>query len=64
MDTRIAWGVRRTERTGRRDDAKIKRQAGKSWCQKKDLKFFVENVTVSYIVAIQDLPKKQQSHVH
>jgi hypothetical protein len=32
--------------------------------KKKDLKFFVENVTVRYILAIQDLPKKQQNHVH
>jgi hypothetical protein len=28
--------------------------------KKKDLKFFVENVTVRYILAIQYLPKKQQ----
>jgi hypothetical protein len=42
--------VRRTERTGRRDDAKTKRQAGKSWRQKKELNFFVENVPISYIL--------------
>jgi hypothetical protein len=55
--------VRRTERTGRRDDAETKRQAWKSWCQRKGLKFFVANVTIRYILAIQDLPKQQQKIV-
>ena len=40
MDTRIAWGVRRAERTGGRDNANTKRQAGNSLRQEKDLKFF------------------------
>jgi hypothetical protein len=39
-------GLLETERTGRSDDAKAKRQAGKSWRQKKELKFFGENVTI------------------
>jgi hypothetical protein len=46
MDTRIAWGVRRAERTGGRDNANTKRQAGNSLRQEKDVKFFVENVTI------------------
>jgi len=32
--------------------------------EKKDLKIFLETVTLSYIFATQDLPKKQQNHVH
>jgi hypothetical protein len=55
MDTGIAWGVRRAERSGRTDDANTKRQAGNSLRQKKDLKFFVENVTIRYILEIQGI---------
>jgi hypothetical protein len=43
---------------------KPKKQARKPWWQKRELKFFVENVTVRYILAIQDLPKKQQKSLY
>ena len=46
-----------------RDDVETK-EAEKSRRQKKELTFFVENVTTRYVIAIQDLPKKQQNHVH
>jgi len=53
--------VRRTERSGRRDDDENKKAAGKSWHRK--LKFFVVNVTIQYIIWGQDLAKKQQKSV-
>jgi hypothetical protein len=31
---------------------------------KQGAEIFVDNVTTRYILAIQDLPKKQQNHVH
>jgi len=37
---RIAWGiVTRTERTGRRDDAKTKSRVGRWWRQRRSLNF-------------------------
>ena len=55
-DTRIARGtVRRTERTGRRGCREYQKGRQRIRCaKKKELKFFVENVTIRYIFAIQD----------
>jgi len=54
-------GARRTERTRRKDDAKTKGQAGKSWRQKRN--FFVVNVTIRYILWSRIYWKKQQKSV-
>jgi hypothetical protein len=51
--------VRRTERTGRSDDAKTKKAGTEIMAPKEGVKIFVENVTPRYVIAIQDLPKKQ-----
>ena len=50
--------VRRTERSGRRDDDENKKAAGKSWRPKAQI--FVVNVTIRYIIWVQDLANKQQ----